>query len=119
MSRIDSAINIDDLKRMAKRRLPKIMFDFIEGGADDEGADLVVGKGRVEPLPLPGVQHALADERDVEGLRLLAGHLTAAPLLPGGHQRFCCRPDQAATGQPALSNEVTLKADLTLVAEEA
>jgi (S)-mandelate dehydrogenase len=36
MSRIDSAINIDDLKRMAKRRLPKIMFDFIEGGADDE-----------------------------------------------------------------------------------
>jgi (S)-mandelate dehydrogenase len=36
MSRIDRAINIDDLKRMAKRRLPKIMFDFIEGGVDDE-----------------------------------------------------------------------------------
>lgn len=34
MSRIDSAINIDDLKRMARRRLPKIMFDFIEGGAE-------------------------------------------------------------------------------------
>jgi L-lactate dehydrogenase (cytochrome)/(S)-mandelate dehydrogenase len=32
----DSAINIDDLKRMAKRRLPKIMFDFIEGGVEDE-----------------------------------------------------------------------------------
>ena len=36
MSRIDSAINIDDLRRMAKRRLPKIMFDFIEGGVEDE-----------------------------------------------------------------------------------
>ncbi len=36
MSRIDSAINIDDLKRMAKRRMPKIMFDFIEGGVEDE-----------------------------------------------------------------------------------
>jgi len=36
MSRIDSAINIDDLKRLAKRRLPKIMFDFIEGGVEDE-----------------------------------------------------------------------------------
>src|ERR1700733_3041795 len=35
-SGIDSAINIDDLKRLAKRRLPKIMFDFIEGGAEDE-----------------------------------------------------------------------------------
>ena len=36
MNRIDSAINIDDLKRLAKRRLPKIMFDFIEGGVEDE-----------------------------------------------------------------------------------
>jgi (S)-mandelate dehydrogenase len=33
---IDSAVNIDDLKRLAKRRLPKIMFDFIEGGVEDE-----------------------------------------------------------------------------------
>ena len=38
MSRIDRAINIDDLKRMAKRRMPKIMFDFIEGGVEDEVA---------------------------------------------------------------------------------
>ena len=36
MNRVDRAINIDDLKRMAKRRLPKIMFDFIEGGVEDE-----------------------------------------------------------------------------------
>ncbi|HET6307181.1 MAG TPA: alpha-hydroxy acid oxidase [Rhodopila sp.] len=36
MAGIDSAINIDDLKRMAKRRLPRIMFDFIEGGVEDE-----------------------------------------------------------------------------------
>src|SRR3978361_84276 len=36
MSRINSAINIDDLRSMAKRRLPKIMFDFIEGEVEDE-----------------------------------------------------------------------------------
>src|ERR1700761_7216739 len=36
MSRVERAINIDDLKRLAKRRLPKIMFDFIEGGVEDE-----------------------------------------------------------------------------------
>ena len=36
MSSLDRAINVDDLKRMAKRRLPKIMFDFIEGGVEDE-----------------------------------------------------------------------------------
>ncbi len=36
MPTIASAINIDDLKRIARRRLPKIMFDFIEGGVEDE-----------------------------------------------------------------------------------
>jgi isopentenyl diphosphate isomerase/L-lactate dehydrogenase-like FMN-dependent dehydrogenase len=32
----DRAINIDDLRLMAKRRLPRICFDFIEGGLEDE-----------------------------------------------------------------------------------
>jgi (S)-mandelate dehydrogenase len=34
--RIDQAVNIEDLHRMAKRRLPKVAFDFIEGGLEDE-----------------------------------------------------------------------------------
>jgi (S)-mandelate dehydrogenase len=34
--RIDQAVNIEDLHQMAKRRLPKIAFDFIEGGLEDE-----------------------------------------------------------------------------------
>jgi (S)-mandelate dehydrogenase len=35
---IETAINFDDLRRRAKRRLPRIAFDFIEGGVDGEGA---------------------------------------------------------------------------------
>ena len=34
--KIEDAVNIEDLHRMAKRRLPKIAFDFIEGGVEDE-----------------------------------------------------------------------------------
>lgn len=30
------ALNIADLRRMAQRRLPKVVFDYIDGGADDE-----------------------------------------------------------------------------------
>ncbi len=30
------AINIDDLRRAAKRRLPRVMFEFLDGGAQDE-----------------------------------------------------------------------------------
>jgi (S)-mandelate dehydrogenase len=33
---VTDAINYDDFVRMAKRRLPKIAFDFIEGGVDGE-----------------------------------------------------------------------------------
>jgi isopentenyl diphosphate isomerase/L-lactate dehydrogenase-like FMN-dependent dehydrogenase len=34
--RLNDAINIEDLHRMAKRKLPKIIFDYIEGGVEDE-----------------------------------------------------------------------------------
>ncbi len=33
---IDTAVNLDDFRLLARRKLPKIGFDFIEGGADDE-----------------------------------------------------------------------------------
>jgi (S)-mandelate dehydrogenase len=33
---MNGVVNIEDLKKLAKKRLPKIAFDFIEGGTDDE-----------------------------------------------------------------------------------
>ena len=33
---MNGAVNIDDLRKLAKKRLPKIAYDFIEGGTDDE-----------------------------------------------------------------------------------
>jgi L-lactate dehydrogenase (cytochrome)/(S)-mandelate dehydrogenase len=33
---VNNAINIDDLRKMAKGRLPRIIYDFIEGGVEDE-----------------------------------------------------------------------------------
>jgi (S)-mandelate dehydrogenase len=35
---LDGVVNIEDLHQLAKRRLPKIAFDFIEGGVEDERA---------------------------------------------------------------------------------
>ena len=34
--KLEKAVNIEDLHRMARRRLPKVAFDFIEGGVEDE-----------------------------------------------------------------------------------
>jgi len=33
---VDKAVNVDDLHRIARRRTPKVAFDFIEGGVEGE-----------------------------------------------------------------------------------
>jgi L-lactate dehydrogenase (cytochrome)/(S)-mandelate dehydrogenase len=35
---MQGVVNINDLRKLAKKRLPKIAYDFIEGGTDDEVA---------------------------------------------------------------------------------
>jgi len=36
MADLQNAINIEDLREMARRRLPRAIFDFFDGGAEDE-----------------------------------------------------------------------------------
>src|ERR671916_3074613 len=33
---LGKAVNIEDLRRLAQRRLPRAIFDFFDGGAEDE-----------------------------------------------------------------------------------
>ncbi len=37
MADLSRAVNIEDLRLLARRRLPRAIFDFIDGGAEDEG----------------------------------------------------------------------------------
>ena len=34
--KLDDCINLDDLRKVAKQRVPKLIYDFIEGGSEDE-----------------------------------------------------------------------------------
>jgi (S)-mandelate dehydrogenase len=36
MTRLERAVNIEDLRRLARARLPRSVFDFFDGGAEDE-----------------------------------------------------------------------------------
>jgi L-lactate dehydrogenase (cytochrome) len=36
MMHLSDAITIEDLRRMAQKRLPKVVFDYLDGGAEDE-----------------------------------------------------------------------------------
>ncbi len=33
---VQKAVNIEDLRKLARRRLPKFIFDYVDGGAEDE-----------------------------------------------------------------------------------
>lgn len=35
---VEKALSIDDLRKLAKRRLPQVIYDFLEGGCEDEHA---------------------------------------------------------------------------------
>ena len=36
MLRLSTALNIDDLRRIARRRLPRVVYDYLEGGSEDQ-----------------------------------------------------------------------------------
>ena len=58
-----NAYNIADLRQMAKRRLPRAVFDFIDGGAEDERTlrDNCEAFGRVRFAPKQMVDVSAVD----------------------------------------------------------
>lgn len=74
---MDGIVNVDDLRRAAKRRLPKIAFDFIEGGVEDEdGLDVNEQAFRQHRL----VPRYLVDVSTRDQSASLFGHTYASPF---------------------------------------
>ena len=77
---INEAINIDALARLARARLPRVIFDFLDGGAEEEATlrdnRAAFARYRLRPTMLTG--HA---RRDLSVS--LFGHRLSAPFLIG------------------------------------
>lgn len=74
---LEKAINLDDLRKMAKRRIPKVVYDFIEGGVDDEdGLDRNEDAFRKRPL----MPRYLVDVSKIDIETTLFGKTYAAPF---------------------------------------
>jgi L-lactate dehydrogenase (cytochrome)/(S)-mandelate dehydrogenase len=78
---LEHAINIDDLRKLAKRRLPKIAYDFIEGGLEDErgiarNEDAFSG---FDLVPRYGIDVSACDQSTVLFGRTYSGPLGIAP----------------------------------------
>jgi L-lactate dehydrogenase (cytochrome) len=75
---MNGAINIDDLRVLARKRLPRVIFEFIDGGAQDESTLRANQSdfGRLHFLP-----RTLTDISQRDQSLDLFGHRYASPLV--------------------------------------
>jgi L-lactate dehydrogenase (cytochrome) len=77
-SRLDRANNIADLRRLARRRLPRPIFDYIDGGADDE---LTLERNMSAFSTYEIVPDVLTDVSSIRTATTLFGEPVAWPLM--------------------------------------
>ncbi len=80
-------VNIDDMRRLAKARIPRFAFDYIDGGADDE-ITLRRNTERLRTIEL--AQRALVDVREIDTSVEIMGSRASLPLIlaPTAMQRM-------------------------------
>lgn len=85
--RLRSAVNVDDLRRIARRRLPRGIFDYIDGAAEDERslANNAEAFRRLEFRP-----NVLRDVSELDTRATLFGREVSLPLVlaPTGYTRL-------------------------------
>jgi L-lactate dehydrogenase (cytochrome) len=88
MSRLARALTVEDLRRLARRRLPRAVFDFVEGGAGDEWT---VARNRAAFERLAFHPRILVDVSKREQAATVLGERIETPILisPTGMPGLC------------------------------
>lgn len=98
--RLRHAADIDDLRRIAKRRLPRGVFDYIDGAAEDEvtAARNIEAFRRVEFVP-----RVLRDVGEVDSSTTVLGRSVPLPLIfaPTGFSRIADPDGELAVARAA------------------
>jgi L-lactate dehydrogenase (cytochrome) len=85
--RLRTAITVEDMRHIAKRRLPRGVFDYIDGGAEDERtlANNSAAFGQIEFCP-----NVLRDVSEIDVSSTLLGKPVSMPLFlaPTGYTRL-------------------------------
>jgi L-lactate dehydrogenase (cytochrome) len=77
-SSVARARNIADLRTLARRRLPRMVFDYIDGGADDE-LTLARNENRLRDIEM--VWDALVDVSEIDTSTTIMGEPSRLPFL--------------------------------------
>ena len=100
MTSVARAHTVEDLRRLARRRLPRAIFDFVEGGAGDE---LTVARNRAAFERLLFEPRVLVDVSKREQATVVLGERVATPALvsPTGMAGLCWPKGEVAAAQGA------------------
>jgi L-lactate dehydrogenase (cytochrome) len=100
MTRLLRAHTVEDLRRLAHHRLPRAIFDFIEGGAGDERT---VARNRAAFERLLFEPRVLVDVSKREQTTVVLGERVATPVLvsPTGMAGLCWPKGEVAAAQGA------------------
>ncbi len=103
--RLSSAANVDDLRRIAKRRLPAGVFDYIDGAAEDESA-MHRNASRFGDRTL--VPRVLNDVSSIDASTSILGQRAPMPLIiaPTGFPRIAHPEGELATARAAATARI-------------
>jgi L-lactate dehydrogenase (cytochrome)/(S)-mandelate dehydrogenase len=103
--KLDRALNIEDLRRIARRRLPRVAFDYLDGGVEDE-ACLARNRAAFERYRL--VPRYLVDVSTRDQSATLFGRTWASPfgIAPTGLAGFLRRGGDEALARAAVAANI-------------
>jgi len=98
--RLRRSVNVTEMREIARRRLPRGVFDYIEGGAEDE---VTLEANTAAFRDVVFAPRVLRDMRDVEITSTLLGRPVAFPLVlaPTGFTRIADHAGELAVARAA------------------
>lgn len=78
MSQLDECFNLDDFRALAKKRLPRMVYDYLDGGADDE---VTLGRNQSSFSKIQLMPHALRDVSNIDLSTTVLGQQVDIPVL--------------------------------------
>ncbi len=105
--RAEAALSIDELRHLARRRLPELVFEYLDGGAEDE---VTLRRNRSAFDALAFLPRALRDVGRVECGTALFGRLLPLPLViaPTGFNGLLRRDGDLALARAAAAAGIPL-----------
>jgi len=104
-AKIARAITIDDLAKIAKRKVPKVVFDYVEGSALDE---VSYSRSRQVFNQVEFTAHTLRDVSKIDPTIEIFGKKVDLPILfsPTGYTRFMHHVGEPAVAAVAQENNM-------------